>query len=147
MLPLPSSFTCSVAPLLLLHDALMLIFTIFHCSRYVAYIKPSLLELALNASNAVLKQWGGSVSDITHIVFCTMTGSITAPTLDTVLCRELGLRGDIKRVNIENMGCLGGFKSLSLANELAIAKADNIVLTVVCDIRSALVSSPKALAV
>ena len=103
------------------------------------YIKSSLLTLACDASSAAIKQWGGSAADITHIVFCSSTGSITMPALDTVLCRRLGLRGDIKRLNVENMGCLGGFKCLALANEFAIAKPDNIVLVVVCDIRSALV--------
>ena len=68
----------------------------------------------------------------------TMTGTIHAPTLDTYLARELGLRLDIKRLNVESMGCLTGFRCLALASELAAARPGNTVLTVVCDIRSAL---------
>ena len=67
-----------------------------------------------------------------------MTGTIHAPTLDTYLARELGLRSDIKRLNVESMGCLTGFRCLALASELAAARLGNTVLTVVCDIRSAL---------
>ncbi len=67
-----------------------------------------------------------------------MTGTINAPTMDTYLARELGLRADIRRLNVESMGCLTGFRCLALASELAAARPGNTVLTVVCDIRSAL---------
>ena len=67
-----------------------------------------------------------------------MTGTIHAPTMDTYLARELDLRIDIRRLNVENMGCLTGFRCLALASELAAARPGNTVLTVVCDIRSAL---------
>ena len=67
-----------------------------------------------------------------------MTGTIHAPTMDTYLARELGLRADIRRLNVESMGCLTGFRCLALASELAAARPGNTVLTVVCDIRSAL---------
>ena len=67
-----------------------------------------------------------------------MTGTIHAPTMDTYLARELGLRTDIRRLNVESMGCLTGFRCLALASELAAARPGNTVLTVVCDIRSAL---------
>ena len=68
----------------------------------------------------------------------TMTGTIHAPTMDTYLARELGLRSDIRRLNVESMGCLTGFRCLALASELAAGRPGNTVLTVVCDIRSAL---------
>ena len=67
-----------------------------------------------------------------------MTGTIHAPTMDTYLARELGLRANIRRLNVESMGCLTGFRCLTLASELAAARPGNTVLTVVCDIRSAL---------
>jgi alkylresorcinol/alkylpyrone synthase len=106
--------------------------------EYVAYIKPSLRTLALTSAREALAQWGGEVKAITHIVFGTMTGSIHAPTMDAELAIELGLRTDIKRLNVEGMGCLTGYRCLGLANDIARADPQNLCLLIVCDIRSAL---------
>lgn len=112
-------------------------------SEYVKYVKASLKDMALRASREALEQWGGDRQSITHIVFGTMTGTIHAPTLDIEIAREesaggLGLQEGIKRLNVEGMGCLTGYRCLGLANDIARADPRNTVLLIVCDIRSAL---------
>jgi len=112
-------------------------------TEYTKYVKASLKDMALRASKEALEQWGGDKSTITHIVFGTMTGTIHAPTLDIEIARGdtaegLGLQIGIKRVNIEGMGCLTGYRCLGLANDIARSDPRNTVLLIVCDIRSAL---------
>jgi len=112
-------------------------------TEYVKYVKASLKDMALRASKEAIEQWGGDKSTITHIVFGTMTGTIHAPTLDIEVARGdtaegLGLQVGIKRLNVEGMGCLTGYRCLGLANDIARADPRNTVLLIVCDIRSAL---------
>jgi alkylresorcinol/alkylpyrone synthase len=107
-------------------------------SEYVKYVKPALFDMAKNSAQEALRQWGGDVKTITHIVFGTMTGTIHAPTMDTQIALALGLQTNIKRLNVEGMGCLTGYRCLGLASDIARADPKNIVLVVVCDIRSAL---------
>lgn len=106
--------------------------------EYVKYVKPSLKDMATRATREALAQWGGDVKTITHIVFGTMTGTIHAPTLDTEIALAVGLQTNIKRLNVEGMGCLTGYRVLGLASDIARSDPNNIVLAVVCDIRSAL---------
>lgn len=107
-------------------------------TEYVKYVKPALFDMATRSAKEAIAQWGGDVKTITHIVFGTMTGSIHAPTMDTQIALELGLQTNIKRLNIEGMGCLTGYRCLGLASDIARADPANIVLTCVVDIRSAL---------
>jgi predicted naringenin-chalcone synthase len=107
-------------------------------SRYVDYVKSSLKDMALRSATEALTQWGGDKSTLTHIVFGTMTGTIHAPTMDIEIAIALGLPQGIKRLNVEGMGCLTGYRCLGLASDIARADPSHIVLLVVCDIRSAL---------
>lgn len=105
---------------------------------YVTYVKSSLKDMALRSATEALKNWGGDKAKLTHIVFGTMTGTIHAPTMDIEIAIALGLPSTIKRLNVEGMGCLTGYRALGLANDIARADPANLVLLVVCDIRSAL---------
>jgi len=107
-------------------------------SKYVTYVKASLKDLALRSATDALANWGGDKSKLTHIVFGTMTGTIHAPTMDIEVAIKLGLPASIKRLNVEGMGCLTGYRALGLASDIARADPSHIVLLVVCDIRSAL---------
>jgi len=107
-------------------------------STYVKYVKSSLKDLALRSATDALKNWGGDKATLTHIVFGTMTGTIHAPTMDIEIAIALGLPSSIKRLNVEGMGCLTGYRALGLASDIARADPSHIVLLVVCDIRSAL---------
>jgi len=107
-------------------------------SDYVKYVKTSLKDMALRSATEALKNWGGDKSTLTHIVFGTMTGTIHAPTMDIEIAIALGLPTSIKRLNVEGMGCLTGYRVLGLASDIARADPSHLVLAVVCDIRSAL---------
>ncbi|CAF1690957.1 unnamed protein product, partial [Adineta ricciae] len=43
-----------------------------------------------------------------------------------------------KRLNVESMGCLTGFRLIGLCNDIALQNENNIILLIVSDIRSAL---------
>jgi len=94
--------------------------------------------MAVNAGHYVLSDFGGQPSDVTHLIFCTMTGNIQAPSLDCAITKQLGLSLNVQRLNVENMGCQGGFRCLSMAQDLALGRSRNVVLLIVCDIRNAL---------
>ena len=66
----------------------------------------------------------------------TMTGAMDSPTIDIALTRRLGLNPDVKRTNIEGMGCLTGFKLLNLSTDVAISSPDDRVLVIEADLRS-----------
>lgn len=106
--------------------------------EYIQYIKKSLLSLGIEAAKGAISEWSGNIKDITHIIWGSMTGCIYAPTMDIELITHLGLSPFTKRINIENMGCLTGFRCLALASSLAKEHKNNRVLVVVGDIRSAL---------
>jgi len=101
-------------------------------------VKSSLKDLAMRSATEALKNWGGDKNTITHIVFGTMTGTIHAPTMDIEIAIQLGLPTSIKRLNVEGMGCLTGYRVLGLASDIAKSDPSHVVLAVVCDIRSAL---------
>jgi len=107
-------------------------------SKYVTYVKSSLKDLALRSAREAIKNWGGDTQKLTHIVFGTMTGTIHAPTMDIEVALELKLPSSIKRLNVEGMGCLTGYRALGLASDIARSDPANMVLLIVCDIRSAL---------
>ncbi len=73
-------------------------------------MKPALYDLATRAGEAALQQWGGDRRDITHVVWGTMTGTIHAPSMDVLLVPALGLSHKVKRLSVESMGCLTGFR-------------------------------------
>lgn len=106
--------------------------------HYVKYVKEGLRDMAVRATRDAIAQWGGDAKTITHIVFGTMTGTIHAPTMDSEIAIAVGLQTNIKRLNVEGMGCLTGYRCLGLASDIARADASNIVLVVVCDLRNAL---------
>jgi predicted naringenin-chalcone synthase len=107
-------------------------------SKYVKYVKSSLKDMARRSAIQALANWGGDKAKLTHIIFGTMTGTIHAPTMDIEIAIDLGLPTSIKRLNVEGMGCLTGYRALGLASDIARADASHLVLLIVCDIRSAL---------
>ncbi len=78
-------------------------------------------KLALKAAKKAIAQWGGSPSDITHVISASCTG-MYAPGIEYMLMDTLGLERNVGRYGINFMGCFGAFKGLGLAD--AIAKED-----------------------
>lgn len=81
---------------------------------------------------------GGRVSDITHIIFGTMSSVVDAPGTECALINELDMRADIQRVAVQQMGCMTGFRCLNTAAQLAKADPNARILVVVADVRSGL---------
>lgn len=106
--------------------------------EYIRYTRDGLLSMGIDAAARAIREWGGSTSAITHIVYGTMTGAIYAPTMDVQLINHLSLSPSTKRINIEGMGCLTGYRCIALASSLCKEDPSNRVLVVVGDIRSAL---------
>nr|AEO12146.1 type III polyketide synthase [Coccomyxa subellipsoidea C-169] len=107
-------------------------------SEFVEYIQTSTKDIAERAAKISLANWGGVRSDITHLVFGTMSAVIDSPTMDAKLIKSLGLLPTTKRISVQQMGCLTGFRCLSLATEIARSDPKARVLVVVADIRSGL---------
>ena len=94
--------------------------------------------MAIRAGESVLASWGGERRDITHLVFGSMSATIDAPTMDARLIAALGLPCGTQRLCVQQMGCLTGFRCLSLARELSVANPSARVLVIVADVRSGL---------
>jgi predicted naringenin-chalcone synthase len=94
--------------------------------------------MACRAAQSAIASWGGPVSDITHIIFGTMSAVIDAPTIDNRLINSLDLPRDIRRLSVQQMGCLTGFRCLTTAAELAASNPAARILVVVADVRSGL---------
>ncbi|CAF1323529.1 unnamed protein product [Didymodactylos carnosus] len=110
----------------------------FNRETYTKYVKSTLFDLACRAGRDVISQSNFSCEDITHIVFGTMTSTIYAPTLDVLIMQELNLNLNTKRLNVEAMGCITGFRLTGLCRDIALQDEHNVVLLLVCDVRSAL---------
>jgi chalcone synthase len=107
--------------------------------EYTSYIKTTILSMSCQAAiDAINETNQFQLNDITHLVFGTMTGSICAPSMDILISKELKLNPNVKRLNVESMGCLTGFRLVGLCRDIAYQSSNNKVLLIVADIRSAL---------
>ncbi|CAF1190078.1 unnamed protein product [Rotaria sordida] len=107
--------------------------------QYTEYVKKTMLTMACQSARYAIDNSNGlKLDQITHIVFGTMTATIGAPSMDIYITKELGLNPTVKRLNVEAMGCLTGFRLVGLCRDIALQSENNFVLLIVCDIRSAL---------
>src|SRR5688572_9466638 len=113
-------------------------------SFYAAEVPPSTLErmtvYAREAPKLALVAIGqlGSLDGMTHMVVASYTG-FTAPGLDQVLARKLGLAPTVERVVIGFMGCYAGVTALRTAGHIVRSdpKARVLVVSVeLCTLRS-----------
>ncbi|KAH9788538.1 putative helicase CHR10 [Citrus sinensis] len=79
---------------------------------------PAVVEMALEASLACIKEWGRPAEDITHIVYVS-SSEIRLPGGDLYLSSKLGLRSDVGRVMLYFLGCYGGVTGLRVAKDIA----------------------------
>ncbi|XP_059651625.1 type III polyketide synthase A-like [Cornus florida] len=79
---------------------------------------PAVVEMAMEASQACIKEWGRPVGDITHIVYVS-SSEIRLPGGDLYLASQLGLRNDVGRVMLYFLGCYGGVTGLRVAKDIA----------------------------
>ncbi|EFA83735.1 putative polyketide synthase [Heterostelium album PN500] len=92
-------------------------------------------SLSRESCEKAIKDWGGNVEDITHIVSVSSTG-VVVPDINFLLIEKLGLNRDVERVSINFMGCLAGLSSLRAACSLACHNAKNRILVVCTEICS-----------
>ena len=115
------------------------LFTRMTREEYTDYAKSTILAIACEAAtNAMFNAARLQPHQITHLVFGTMTATIAAPSMDVCIAQRLGLNASVKRLNVEAMGCLTGFRLVGLCRDIALQSEENVVLLIVSDIRSAL---------
>ncbi|KAK6285438.1 hypothetical protein POUND7_011617 [Theobroma cacao] len=79
---------------------------------------PAVVEMALEASLACIKEWGRPATDITHIIYVS-SSEIRLPGGDLYLASQLGLKNDVNRVMLYFLGCYGGVTGLRVAKDIA----------------------------
>ncbi|XP_010268693.1 PREDICTED: type III polyketide synthase B [Nelumbo nucifera] len=75
-------------------------------------------QMAIEASQACIKNWGRPSSDITHLVYVS-SSEARLPGGDLYLARGLGLSPEVRRVMLYFMGCSGGVAGLRVAKDIA----------------------------
>ncbi|XP_077246228.1 chalcone and stilbene synthase family protein [Tasmannia lanceolata] len=75
-------------------------------------------QMAIEASNACITNWGRPSSDITHLVYVS-SSEARLPGGDLYLARGLGLSPEVSRVMLYFMGCSGGVTGLRVAKDIA----------------------------
>ena len=105
---------------------------------YTVYVRETLLDLACRATQDVLLKSGLLPREVTHLIYGTVTSTIRSPSLDIHIMHQLEMDPALKRLNVEYMGCLTGFRLAGLCRDIAAEDERNIVLLVVCDSCSSL---------
>jgi predicted naringenin-chalcone synthase len=85
------------------------------------------------AAEGALNEWGGNRAGITHILFGSLSIRMD-PNPVIGLIDKLGLSPSVQPISIDHMGCLGGFRILGLASQIAAADTNNRVLCVYGDV-------------
>ncbi|EEF42075.1 Chalcone synthase, putative [Ricinus communis] len=86
-------------------------------------------KLGQEAALKAIKEWGQSISRITHLIFCTSSG-ISMPGADFELTKLLGLPPSVQRSIIYQSGCFAGAQSLRLAKDIAENNVESRILIV-----------------
>ena len=80
------------------------------------------VALSVAACRKALKQWGGDISEITHVVSTTCTSSAN-PGFDHFVVKALGLNTSIEKVLLHGVGCSGGLAALRTAANIALGSS------------------------
>ncbi|CAJ2679693.1 type III polyketide synthase B-like [Trifolium pratense] len=75
-------------------------------------------QMAIEASQVCLKNWGRPLSDITHVVYVS-SSEARLPGGDLYLSKGLGLNPKIQRTMLYFAGCSGGVAGLRVAKDIA----------------------------
>ncbi|KAJ0989101.1 hypothetical protein J5N97_007457 [Dioscorea zingiberensis] len=98
-------------------------------------------ELGSMAALKALEEWGRPRSEITHLVFCAMTGA-DMPGADYQLLKLLGLSHTISRIMFYSLGCYAGGTVLRMAKDLAENNKDARVLVVCSEVMAHVFRGP-----
>lgn len=75
-------------------------------------------KLSKDATLEAVKEWGQPISNIAHLIFCTLSG-IDMPAADHQLAKLIGLKPSVQRFMIYQQGCSAAGTALRLAKDLA----------------------------
>lgn len=92
-------------------------------------------RLAREASRCALARAGVAPGELDAIISVSCTGYVV-PSLDVRLVHDLGLRTDVVRVPITELGCSGGLAALGLAHRHLEARPGDRVLVVAVELCS-----------
>ncbi|KEF59548.1 uncharacterized protein A1O9_04392 [Exophiala aquamarina CBS 119918] len=102
------------------------------------------VKLSVAAAQKAIDQWGGDLSEITHVVATTCTNSAN-PGYDHYVVKQLGLNQSIEKVLLHGVGCSGGLAALRTAANIALGSSFRRkparILVLACEISSTLVRS------
>lgn len=102
------------------------------------------VKLSVAACRKAIEQWGGDLSEITHIVATTCTNSAN-PGYDHFVVKQLGLNTSIEKVLLHGVGCSGGLAALRTAANIALGSSFRRkparILVLACEISSTFVRS------
>ncbi|KYR01953.1 putative polyketide synthase [Tieghemostelium lacteum] len=101
-------------------------------------------KLSHEACKVALKEWGGNVKDLTHVLFSSCSG-LKVPDSSFDLIGLLGLNEDIERFSINYQSEHGALSCLRTAAQLSRLDSKNMILVVITDLPSLNVTfSPQA---
>jgi alkylresorcinol/alkylpyrone synthase len=93
------------------------------------------LGLGREVAAAALRRAGVAADDVDLVVTVSCTG-IMIPSLDAYLVEELGLRADVRRLPITELGCCGGAAALARARDFLVGFPDARALVVAVELPS-----------
>jgi predicted naringenin-chalcone synthase len=92
-------------------------------------------ELSLSAARRAFQRSGVAPSEIDLVVTVSCTGYLV-PALDVYLAADLGLRPDVLRLPITELGCSGGAAAIALAHRHLLAFPEQRVLVLAVELPS-----------
>ncbi|KAI4305082.1 hypothetical protein L6164_028471 [Bauhinia variegata] len=98
-------------------------------------------KLGEKAASKAIKEWGRPKSDITHLIFCSISG-VDTPGADYKLAKLLNLNPSVKLFMLYHQGCFAGGTVLRLAKDLAENNAGARVLVVCSEMTLVLFCGP-----
>lgn len=108
------------------------------------YFQQEGVRLSVNACKKAIKEWGGSVDEITHVVSTTCTNSAN-PGYDYFVIKELGIKSNVEKILLHGVGCSGGLAAIRTASNLALGSSFQRkparILVLACEITTLLVRS------
>lgn len=95
----------------------------------LAILATEVPKLGKEAAMKAIEEWGQPKSKITHLIFCTTSGS-KMPSADFELCKLLELPPTIQRFMFYQQGCFAGAAALRLAKDIAENNTNGRILII-----------------
>ena len=100
------------------------------------FLLPRLQAAAQRALDGWAQAGGRGAPGVTDLIVGGLTAPRATPGPDVLLAHSLGLPPDVRRVPLHHLGCLGGYRALALAADIARGDPEACVLVVYGDVSS-----------